>query len=140
MCLKSANAVVSNWHVEHAKQTSNAVDSSHDRNGMVCLQVLDRLDFNDGTVQHVVLASIPPQEIPSLPTEVLHTPSVCLTQGIALFKPTGCTIIVSRASSCYMCHKSEASLSEWLRITSSVAVDGTVLPPIRQAGSRLQAD
>lgn len=45
---------------------------------MSALQVLDKLDLNDGTVQHVVLASIPPQEI--VPAEVrgahqcLHVP------------------------------------------------------------------
>lgn len=50
---------------------------------MTALQVLDRLDLNDGTVQHVVLASIPPQEI--VPAEVtgsrqrLHVPYCLLT-------------------------------------------------------------
>ncbi|DBA89055.1 TPA: hypothetical protein ACH3X2_000264 [Trebouxia sp. C0005] len=36
-------------------------------------KVLDKLDLNDGTVQHVVLASIPPQEIvPAEPASPLH--------------------------------------------------------------------
>ena len=49
---------------------------------VAALQVLDKLDLNDGTVQHVVLASIPPQEI--VPAEVrgsrhcLHVP-YCLS-------------------------------------------------------------
>ncbi len=36
------------------------------------LQVLDRLDFNDSTVQHVMLASIPPQDTSAVPAEVVQ--------------------------------------------------------------------
>ena len=38
------------------------------------MQVLDKLDFNDGVVQHVVLASIPPQEVHAAASEVLFVP------------------------------------------------------------------
>lgn len=54
---------------------------------VAALQVLDKLDLNDGTVQHVVLASIPPQEI--VPAEVrashqcLHVLS-CLSTSLAV--------------------------------------------------------
>ena len=34
------------------------------------MQVLEKLDFNDSTVQHVVLASIPPQDPPAYPAQV----------------------------------------------------------------------
>ena len=37
---------------------------------MTTLQVLEKLDFNDNTVQHVVLASIPPQQPAAATPEV----------------------------------------------------------------------
>jgi hypothetical protein len=68
---------------------------------VAALQVLDKLDLNDGTVQHVVLASIPPQEI--VPAEVrgshqcLHVLYCLLTYLAVLDDQWRCTLQCLRA-------------------------------------------
>ncbi len=73
---------------------------------MAALQVLDKLDLNDGTVQHVVLASIPPQEV--VPAEVrgsrqcLHVP-FCLSTYLAVVDYHWCTCVQCPTSGFKQC-------------------------------------
>ena len=59
------------------------------------VQVLDKMDFNDSIVQHVVLASIPAQESSAAPTEVSCARSLTLTSQ--MYFPLAARVWVSPA-------------------------------------------